>query len=92
MRTAWHALVGGGISGQRRFVPRASTAVNYKFAPLGAKNSGASHRRCAQVRSKIMAGQAMGAQKIAPVQGGQWRARCVGAIPRASSCGLTRAN
>jgi hypothetical protein len=32
---------GGGLSGQRRFVPRASTAVNYKFAPLGAKNSGA---------------------------------------------------
>jgi hypothetical protein len=28
----------GGLSGQRRFVPRASTAVNYKFAPLGARN------------------------------------------------------
>jgi hypothetical protein len=29
---------GGGLSGQRRFVPRASTAVNYKIAPLGARN------------------------------------------------------
>jgi hypothetical protein len=38
MRTAWHALVGVALSGQRRFVPRASTAVNYKFAPLGARN------------------------------------------------------
>jgi hypothetical protein len=37
MRTAWHALAMAGLSGQRRFVPRASTAVNYKFAPLGAR-------------------------------------------------------
>jgi hypothetical protein len=31
---------GVALSGQRRFVPRASTAVNYKFAPLGARGSG----------------------------------------------------
>jgi hypothetical protein len=60
MRTAWHALAMAGLSGQRRFVPRASTAVNYKFAPLGARNSGASHGCCAQVGSKIMAGKTWG--------------------------------
>jgi hypothetical protein len=35
------ARVSGVVaSGQRRFVPRASTTVNYKFAPLGAGNGG----------------------------------------------------
>jgi hypothetical protein len=33
MRTAWHAFAMDGLSGQRRFVPRTSTAVNYKIAP-----------------------------------------------------------
>jgi hypothetical protein len=37
-RTAWHAFAIGWLSGQRRFVPRASTAVNYKFVPPGARN------------------------------------------------------
>jgi hypothetical protein len=27
----------GWLSGQRRFVPRASTAVNYKIVPSGTK-------------------------------------------------------
>jgi hypothetical protein len=33
MRASRHAVVGVWLSGQRRFVPRASTAVNYKIAP-----------------------------------------------------------
>jgi hypothetical protein len=36
-----HAMVRAELSGQRRFVPRASTTVNYKIATLGAKNGGA---------------------------------------------------
>jgi hypothetical protein len=40
MRTAWHAPVWVGLSGQRRFVPRASTAVNYKLCLNGTKNGG----------------------------------------------------
>jgi hypothetical protein len=40
MRTAWHAPVWVGLSGQRRFVPRASTAVNYKLCLNGTKMAG----------------------------------------------------
>jgi hypothetical protein len=49
MRTAWHAMVGVVLSGQRRFVPRASTTVNYKFAALGAMNGGASRKQDVEV-------------------------------------------
>jgi hypothetical protein len=41
MRTAWHAMVGVALSGQRRFVPRASTSVNYKIVPAGTRDGGA---------------------------------------------------
>jgi hypothetical protein len=40
----WHALAVVALSGQRRFVPRASTTVNYKIAPLGARNGGATRK------------------------------------------------
>jgi hypothetical protein len=43
-RTSRHAVVGVWLSGQRRFVPRASTAVNYKFVPPGTKNGAATVR------------------------------------------------
>jgi hypothetical protein len=36
-----HAMVGTGLSGQRRFVPRASTAVNNEIVPPGTKMAAA---------------------------------------------------
>jgi hypothetical protein len=41
--TSRHAMAGWLLSGQRRFVPRASTTVNYKFVPPGTKKWRASH-------------------------------------------------
>jgi hypothetical protein len=62
-----HVMVWAELSGQRRFVPRASTTVNYKIAPLSVqKNGGAS--RFAQVKSKgvkskVMAGTGSATRK-----------------------------
>jgi hypothetical protein len=59
------ARVGGvWLSGQRRFVSRASTAVNYKIVPAGTRDGGAarvaSTLRCAWKAAEQRAGNSPG--------------------------------
>jgi hypothetical protein len=72
----------GGLSGQRRFVPRASTAVNYKIAPPGTRYSSATQA--------ILRCTPCGCNKFVPP--GTRYSSATQAILRCTPCGCNKFN